>query len=98
MERSQRRATKFILNNFSSDYRDRLITLNLLPLLYLYELLDLRSFIKCLKFPDPSLPGLTSSPTLTRQLLVPTILFVLVVSAVVFLFEYKLHFITNITV
>ena len=35
LERIQRRATKFILNDFSSNYRDRLITLNLLPLLYL---------------------------------------------------------------
>ena len=58
LERIQRRATRFILNDFSSTYRDRLITLNLLPLLYLYELLDLLFFIKCLKFPDPSFPVL----------------------------------------
>ena len=56
LERIQRRATKFILNDYSSNYRDRLITLNLLPLLYLYELSDLLFFIKCLKFPDSSFP------------------------------------------
>ena len=38
LERIQRRATRFILNDFSSDYRTRLISLHLLPLMYLYEL------------------------------------------------------------
>ena len=52
LERIQRRATKFILNDFSADYKTRLISLNLLPLMFLYELFDV--FVKCLKFPDPS--------------------------------------------
>ena len=58
LEHIQCQATKFVLNDFSSDYCDSLITLNLLPLLYLYKLLDLVFFIKCFKFPDTSFPVL----------------------------------------
>ena len=46
----------YILNDFSSDYRTRLISLHLLPLIYLYELLDVIFFVKCFKSPDPSFP------------------------------------------
>ena len=54
IERIQRRATKYILNDYNkSTYKERLISLNLLPLMYLYELNDVLFFIKCLKFPDP---------------------------------------------
>ena len=38
IEQIQRRATKFILNDYSSDYFDRLKQLNLLPLMYTFEL------------------------------------------------------------
>ena len=41
LERVQCRATKYILNNYSSDYISRLTNLNLLPLMYLYELNDI---------------------------------------------------------
>ena len=41
LERVQRRATKFIVAASSVSYHDRLITLNLLPLMYFYEYLDL---------------------------------------------------------
>ena len=58
IERIQRRATKFILDDCSSNYWDRLISLNLLPLMYVFELSDIMFFIKCLKFPDPSFPVL----------------------------------------
>ena len=51
LERVQRRATKFILNDFSSNYKSRLISLNLLPLMYWYELQDLMFLVKCLKDP-----------------------------------------------
>jgi len=34
LERNQHCATKYILNNFTTDYRQRLIKLNLLPLMY----------------------------------------------------------------
>ena len=37
LERVQRRATKYILNDFTSDYKDRLISLELLPLMMFYE-------------------------------------------------------------
>ncbi len=45
LERVQRRATKYILNN----YKLRLIHLNILPLMYYVQLLDLLFFVKCLK-------------------------------------------------
>ena len=56
LERIQWCATKFVLGDYSSNYRDpnRLISLNLLPLMYVFELSDIMFFIKCLKFPDPS--------------------------------------------
>ena len=41
LERIQRRATKFILNDFSSDYRSHLVTLRLLPLMMQLELNDI---------------------------------------------------------
>ena len=49
IEKIQRRATKFILNDFSSDYKSRLISLGLLPLMFIYELFDILFFLKCLK-------------------------------------------------
>ena len=54
IEKIQRRATKFILNDFSSDYKSRLVSLGLLPLMFLYELFDILFFLKCLKFPESS--------------------------------------------
>ncbi|XP_019849047.1 PREDICTED: uncharacterized protein LOC100633036, partial [Amphimedon queenslandica] len=54
LERIQRRATRFITNDYVSNYRDRLLSLRMLPLMYTLELLDILFFIKCLKFPDPS--------------------------------------------
>jgi len=40
LERVQRRTTKFILNDFSSNYKSRLIALRLFPLMIFYELYD----------------------------------------------------------
>ena len=56
LEQIQRRGTKYILNDFQSDYKSRLISLNLLPLMYMYEILDILFLVKNLKRPDPSLP------------------------------------------
>ena len=56
LERIQRRATKYILNDFVSDYKSRLINLYLLPLMYSYELADVLLLVKNLKDPDPSFP------------------------------------------
>ena len=49
IESLQRRATKYILNDYTSDYRSRLIQLNLLPLSMQLELNDICFFIKSLK-------------------------------------------------
>ena len=49
LEQIQRRATKFILNNYIISYKCRLIQLNLLPLMYQYELNNLLFFIKSYK-------------------------------------------------
>ena len=51
LENVQRRATKFILNDYLSNYRFRLVNLNLLPLMMIFELNDIIFFIKCLKKP-----------------------------------------------
>ena len=46
IERVQRRATKYILNDYTSSYKTCLILLNLLPLMYLFELHDILFAIK----------------------------------------------------
>ena len=55
LETVQRRATKFILNNFELDYKSRLVHLNLLPLMLWYELADIMLLVKCIKNPDSRL-------------------------------------------
>ena len=52
IEQLQRRATKFILNNCESDYYDHLLKLNLLPIMYTFELADIVFAIKYLKAPS----------------------------------------------
>ena len=52
MERIQRRSTKYILNNYTSDYKTRLLKLKLLPLMYLLDLSDVLFFIKSIKLPS----------------------------------------------
>ena len=47
-------ATKYILNNFTSDYNTHLINLNLLPLMYLLDLYDILFFVKLTKNPSES--------------------------------------------
>ena len=54
LERGQQCTTKYILNDFNSNYRLRLFKLNLLPLVYQYEISDLLFFIKSLKSPTAS--------------------------------------------
>ena len=51
LELIQRRATKYILNDYTSDYRSRLISLNLLPLMMQLELCDVMFFVRSLKGP-----------------------------------------------
>ena len=52
LERIQRRATKFILGSCSLNYKERLLALKLLPLMYILELNDLFFFISNLKTPS----------------------------------------------
>jgi hypothetical protein len=47
LEGIQRHATKYILNDYVSDYKTRLINTGLLPLSYLREIYDLIFFYKC---------------------------------------------------
>ena len=51
LERVQRRATKFILNDYKISYKASLKKLHLLPLMYVFELNDLMFFVKSLKAP-----------------------------------------------
>ena len=54
IESVQRRATKYILNDYASDYRSRLVKLNVLPLSMLLELSDICFFIKSFKNISPN--------------------------------------------
>ena len=49
LEHLQRRATYYILNDFISDYKTRLIKLQLLPLMHTFQLSDIMFFIKSIK-------------------------------------------------
>ena len=48
LERIQRRATKFVLSDYHSDYKTRLIKLKLLPLMAWFEYIDIMFFITSL--------------------------------------------------
>ena len=54
LEKVQKRATKFILNDFVMDYKTQLSTLNLLPLSMTLELNDIIFFLKSVRCPSPS--------------------------------------------
>ena len=54
IERVQRRATKYILNDFKSNYRSRLVSLQLLPLSLTLELNDIIFFLKSVREPSSS--------------------------------------------
>ena len=54
IERVQRRATKYILNDFKSNYRSRLVSLQLLPLSMTLELNDIIFFLKSVREPSSS--------------------------------------------
>ena len=75
IEDVQHCATIFILNDYVSDYRTRLLKLHILPLSMLYELNDMFFFLLLLlllsnpsnKHPAPS-PSQITSPSLTTTL------------------------------
>ena len=52
LERIQRHATKYILNDFHSSYKNRLQSLKILPLMTQLELYDILFFFRCLKEPN----------------------------------------------
>ena len=54
LENVQRLATKFILNDYSSTYRERLINTSLLPLSMVLEINNILFFVRSLLFPTPS--------------------------------------------
>ena len=49
LERAQRRATKYMLNDYYSSYKSQLMKLKLLPLMYIFEINDILFFIKSYK-------------------------------------------------
>ena len=49
LEKVQRRATKYILNDYTADYRSRLQSLNLLPLMYQFEINDIMFCVQSLQ-------------------------------------------------
>ena len=49
LEKVQKRATKYILNGC---YKQRLLRLEFLPLMYIYDLADIMFFVKSVKFPS----------------------------------------------
>ena len=55
LERVQCRATKYILNDYNSDYKSRLLYLNMLPLMHWLDLQDLVFLVKCLKDPHDTI-------------------------------------------
>ena len=62
LERIQRRATKYIIGNNQMDYKFRLLSLHLLPLMHWLELQDIMFLVKCLQQPtaNPEIASLVS--------------------------------------
>ena len=54
LERIQRRATKYVLNDYTNDYKSRLMNLNILPLMYTYEIANILFLIKSIRNPTNS--------------------------------------------
>ena len=54
LESVQRRASKYILNDYASDYRSRLLELELLPLMMYLELNDIMFYVSAIKSPPPN--------------------------------------------
>jgi len=52
LEKIQRQATKFILKDYESNYRTRLLKLDLLPLMYTLDFYDIMFLVKALKQPS----------------------------------------------
>ena len=65
LERIQRRATKYLLSNNQINYKSRLSSLHLLPLMHWLELHDIMFLVKCLQQPtaNPEIADLVSFST-----------------------------------
>ena len=91
LERIQKRATKFILGNSDGDYKERLVKLKLLPLMYSFELADImlthlktKQIASALQissqYPVLTQGHLTSSPSVTPdQATINTVISILTV-------------------
>ena len=55
LEIVQRRESKYVLGDYTSSYRDRLVQLSLFPLMYWSDLLDIMYLVKSLKFPSDNM-------------------------------------------
>ena len=53
IENVQKRATRFIINDSTLGYKERLMNLNLLPLMMYFEIADIIFMVKCIKAPTP---------------------------------------------
>ena len=51
----ERRATKYITGDYISDYKSRLVTLNILPFMYFLELSDIMFFVNSVSIPVQTL-------------------------------------------
>ena len=62
LEKVQHRATKFILSSDPSlhEYKERLVSFSMLPLVYILELNNILFFVSCLKNPTHNFPILKS--------------------------------------
>ena len=78
LETVQRRASKFVLNDYSMDYRNRLKVLKLLPLMYHLELNDIMLAVRCFKSPEEHFNLMLSAiqerdPVLTPNSVIPVL-------------------------
>ena len=55
LERVYSREIKFIVNDMFCNYRNRIISLNLLPLMFWIEFLDILFLVKCFKQPTENI-------------------------------------------
>jgi len=67
LERVHRHAKKYILDDYSSDYKQRLLNLQLLPLMYTLDYYDILFFVKSLKQPSNHFNILTLSKNRRRS-------------------------------
>ena len=70
IENVQKRATRFIINDSTLGYKERLMNLNLLPLMMYFEIADIIFMVKCIKPPTPYF-NISDYVTFAQQILAP---------------------------